>query len=149
MAESVNLKKTTKLKTINERRRGDRIFFWLLVAYPLLQLAVFYFYVNIDSFPLAFQTFDRVNQVYNFNDPMVNFRRYYSELTRNADLLNGLGRNLLAYVFGLVVSTPVSMMITYLIYKKVPGHKAFKVLFYAPTVVSGTVWVLLYTQVLL
>ena len=147
MTESVNLR-TTKLKTINERKRGDRIFFWALVAYPLLQLAVFYFYVNIESFPLAFQTFDRTNRVYNFSDPLVNFRRYFDELTRNSDLTNGLLRNLLAYFFGLVVSTPVSMMITYLIYKKVPGHKAFKVLFYAPTVVSSTVWVLLYTQVL-
>ena len=147
MTQSINIE-NKKMKSMNEKKRGDKIFFWALVAYPLLQLAVFYFYVNIDSFPLAFQSYDRELHVYSFADPLVNFRRYFNELTMNSDLVNGLLRNLLSYAFGLIVATPINMFIAYLIYKKVPGHKVFKIMFYAPSVVSSTVWVLLYTQML-
>ena len=34
---------------------GERIFIWSLLAAPLVQLAIFYFYVNISAFTLAFK----------------------------------------------------------------------------------------------
>jgi hypothetical protein len=39
--------RTTKTKRMGDK--SDLIFYWCLVALPLLQIAIFYFYVNFNS----------------------------------------------------------------------------------------------------
>ena len=47
-----------KGKKIN---RSKNIFYWTILAFPLLQFAIFYIGVNLNSFVLAFQEFDMYN----------------------------------------------------------------------------------------
>ena len=47
--------KTMKRKFKGEM--GELIFYSALIALPLLQIAIFYFYVNFNSFLMAFQKY--------------------------------------------------------------------------------------------
>ena len=135
-----------KNKQINMKKRGDLIFFWSLLAWPLAFLAVFYFYVNINSFVLMFQRYDVDTRTYYFGDIFYNFKRFFSEFSASNEIPMGLLRGAIGYIYSLIISTPITLYFSFVIYKKVPCHKFFKIMLYAPSVISSTVWVLLYTQ---
>ena len=42
----------------SKKNRGKTIFYWSVLAFPLLQFAIFYIGVNLNSFALAFQKFN-------------------------------------------------------------------------------------------
>lgn len=136
--------KPIKVQTINDRVRGDKIFYWGCLAYPIIQFLIFYVYVNIDSFVLAFQKYDEVTKTYNFTDPLYNFNRFISQFQESNVLGRGILYNFLNYFIGLLIGTPIVIFMSFAIYKKIPGHKWFKIILYAPTIISSTVWVLLY-----
>jgi ABC-type polysaccharide transport system permease subunit len=135
-----------KISTINERVRGDKIFYWCCLAWPIFQFLIFYVYVNLDSFVLAFQKYDEVTHTYNFTDPFVNFNRFIAAFQESNVLGRGVLYNLLNYAIGLLLGTPLVIYMSFAIYKKIPGGVVFKILLYAPTIVSSTVWVLLYSH---
>ena len=137
-----------KQKTLSERSRGDKIFFWALMIWPIIQFSIFVIYVNLDSFPLAFQKYDVDTKKYYFGDLLVNYKRFFGEFTASTEIGKGLLRNLIIYVLSLVINIPMAMYFSFVVYKKAPGFKAMKVLLYAPTVISATVWVLIYSQTL-
>ena len=49
--------KTTERRT-RKKSRGKDIFYWSIIAFPVLQFLIFYVGVNINSFALSFETFD-------------------------------------------------------------------------------------------
>lgn len=135
-----------KKLTINQKKRGDSIFYWCGLAWPIFQFIVFYIYVNLDSFVLAFQKYDTVTHTYSFPDPLYYFRRFFGEFKGSNVMIRGVLYNILNYFIGLGIGTPIVIYLSFALYKKVPGHKAYKILLYAPTIISSTVWVLLFSQ---
>ena len=136
-------------KNISQRLRGDRLFYWGILAWPILQFIVFYLYVNIDGFVLAFQQYDVDSKIYSFGtDPLVNFKRFFSDIAASDEVLVGMMRSFMLYCFGFFVSTPIVLYLSYVLYKRVPGDHFFKIMLYVPTIISSTVWVLLYTQLM-
>ena len=139
--------KKPKMKTIKQRTKQDKIFFWTCLAYPIIHFAIFYVYINADSFVLAFQTYDKVTKTYNFSKPLQHFERFFREFWgANNLVLPGLFLSFLSYCIGFFIGTPLTLYYSYVLYKKIPAYKFFKVILYAPAVVSTTVWVLLYKQ---
>lgn len=140
------MQSTVKINTINQKKRGDSIFYWCGLAWPIFQFIIFYLYVNVDSFVLAFQKYDTVTHTYNFSDPFYYFNRFFGEFKGSNVMVRGIFYNILNYLIGLGIGTPIVIYISFVLYKKVPGHKVYKILLYAPTIISSTVWVLLYSQ---
>ena len=136
---------TKKISTLNQRTKGDRIFYWGCLAYPIIQFLIFYLYVNLDSFVLAFQTMDE-NYTYQFTDPLYNFNRFFAQFQESNILGRGILYNFLNYGIGLFIGTPLVIFMSFAMYKKIPGHKTFKILLYAPTIISTTVWVMVYSH---
>ena len=149
MKTEIANKGENKKKKMNARLRGDKLFFWGILLYPILHFIIFYLYVNVDGFVLAFQSFDVETQTYSFaSDPWRSFRRFFTDIGASDEVLVGMWRSFILYCFGLFICTPIVFYFSFVMYKKVPGHHFFKVAFYIPTIISSTVWVLLYTQLM-
>ncbi len=76
-----------------------------------------------------------------------NFKKFFTEIfsSRGAKyLLNGAYFHLISTIFCL----PLSYMVAYIIYKKLPATGFFKVVLYLPAIVSGMVTVLLYKHII-
>ena len=62
------------------KTKGDKaelIFYISLIAFPLIQVLIFYFVVNFNSFLLAFKDYDyEVGVYFNKQDLFVNFKRF-------------------------------------------------------------------------
>ncbi|MDD7214197.1 MAG: sugar ABC transporter permease [Clostridia bacterium] len=117
------------------------IFVWSMLALPILQFVVFFIYVNINSFFMSFQNVNYGTGKIEWS--LVNYKRFFYELTHfdnfRRAILNSLwagGNNLLLLVLSLVFA--------YFFYKKVPGGKVFRIVFFIPSIISIVVYTMVY-----
>ncbi|WP_251547966.1 carbohydrate ABC transporter permease [Pumilibacter intestinalis] len=113
----------------------------LLVA--ILHFCVFYIYVNIDSFLIAFQ--DQHTGAWGFG----NFRLFFDDISLGAqsEVLISL-KNTMIYFVVLLATNLFSFLLSYFIYKKIMLWKFFRFVFVIPMIVSGVVLVAVYSNML-
>ena len=118
------------------------VFICLILAVPIIHWLVFWLYINIQSIILAFQ--DMRTGEFTF----YNFEKFWGELTK--PLANNIGvaiRNTLLYFANsIIVIMPLSLVISFFIYKKILFYKGFRIIFYLPAIISGIAMVQAYTR---
>lgn len=125
-------KKKNKFKS----SRQDLVFYSLLMIWPLAQFAVFYVGVNVNSFALAFQKIDLLNgTTWTLGG---NFKEIFVRLTAK-NFLVMTKNSVLAWLISLCVTTPLGLLFSYYIYKKMPGAGAFRAILFMPSIVSSIV----------
>ena len=135
----------SKTKSVNSIKTSGKIFFWVMVALPLLQFAIFYVAVNFNSVLLAFKSYE------NFTGNIVtkwiwfeNFESIFHEW-RAGELLNMVVLNALKYMaIDIFIVMPVSVLFSYYIFKKFALSGVFKILIFLPNVVCIMVLVIFY-----
>ena len=132
-----------KKKFLTAERKG-KIFAYAFIAYPVIQFLIFYVWVNINSILMSFQTYKGVNengvQIYAWG--FENFRRLFSDFTNAASSIRvGLANTLKYFAMNIFLMFPISVFISYFLYKRVWGYKIFRVVFLLPGMMSGVVFV--------
>lgn len=142
------------MKKLTKSRVKYWCFYAALIVLPLLQFAVFYVYVNINSIVLAFQKYEistggDIASGYVFGG-LENFKRVFGELfgafgyNQNARLVYSL-KNSLWMTFALFfISTPLTLLFSYVISKKVPASEFFKFFLFLPSIIPAVVLSLIY-----
>lgn len=125
----------------------ERAFIVLMLAWPVIHFIVFWLYVNFDSLLLAFQTPESFG-----SDKMKwtldNFKFVYHEFFGGGTEMLIALRNTLLYFASSMLVFPLALIMTYFIYKKIPFHKTFRVIFYFPTIISGAVTVSIFKYII-
>lgn len=104
------------------------LFILSCIVLPILNFLVFYVYVNLSSFTMAFT--DR-NGAFSLD----NFVRLYKEITEPDSPLQIALKNTLL-TFGItMIMFPFQVLVSYFIYKKIPLAGAYRFLFFIPTVI--------------
>ncbi len=130
-------------KERKKRKIMDGLFYASFMIIPLTAFLVFYLYVNIDSFIMAFQKPNDAGDGLKFA-AFENFIWVFKEL-KNPDPNNPSDNLGLAFIntfksFGIsIVMFPIGLLVSYFIYKKITGYRLFRIFFYLPTIVSGVV----------
>lgn len=135
------------LKTKNSlsaKKRKELAFYIAIMALPILQTLVFYFYVNFNSFLLAFQEYDGMSYHFAGFDTIKKVFTLEHSVFRNFNFGIVIGNTVLAWLFGFFSSTIPSVFFAYYIYKKHIGHDAFKVILYLPHIIPHLVFVIIY-----
>ena len=127
---------TSKKKKFNKSRMMFLIF---CIVPPLLHFLIFYIFPNISSFFMAFTNVD--------GDPSFdNFVRFYKEIANpDSELRIGMKNTLLTFAL-LVITFPFKVLVSYFIYKKIPGAKFFRIVFFLPTIVFSVAVALIFQQ---
>ncbi len=122
-------------------RRG--LFIGALLAWPLIQLAIFYFYVNFESFLLAFQSVDtELNTVW---AGFSNFATVWKDIMKPGSvILLGLRNGIILWVAQFLIHTPSSLLFAFMIYKKYRGTNLFRVLVLLPSIISSMLVALMF-----
>ena len=130
-----------------KKNREKTIFYWTVLAFPLLQFVIFYIGVNLNSFALAFQEFDLYDEglkFVGFDRLWVNFKAVFQEF-RDADyLLKAFNNSIIAYLIGLFVGLTLALLFSYYLYKKFFMSKFFKVVLFLPFIISSIILVVIY-----
>lgn len=130
-----------KGKPINKRRV---LFVVCCCILPVLNWLIFYVFANLSAFTMAFTNKDGV---LSFD----NFIRFWDELTNPAADVDGTGiqtaiKNTFL-TFGItLVSFPFKVLVSYFIYKKVPGSGIYRILFFLPSIIFGVALAMIFKE---
>ena len=113
-----------------------------LFIYPMLTIAVIgmikYLWINFSSILLSFSVENEFGeQIYTF----ANFERLFDEFKNSDSEIWKALVNTLKYFFMYTGKTLVSFVVAYFLYKKIWGYKAYRVIFYLPSIVSPIILV--------
>ena len=127
-------------KNYSRLERRDFLFVYLLVAFPVIQFLIFWFYVNASSIALAFQ-----DNMGGFT--LANFKMVYQGFVETDMLGVNLGKSLLRsfilWIVGEGLIFPITLITTYVLTKKIAGHYVFRVIYYVPGLMGAIIWTLL------
>ena len=112
------------IKKQKNRKIGETIFFWSILILPLIQFCIFYIGVNFNSILLSLKTYDyKTGEFYysGFN----NFILFFDQFGKSGNLMwTYLENSLIFFLAGLGITTPLSILFSYYIYKN--GHRKFQ-----------------------
>ncbi len=119
-------------KQINDRR--DLLFVLCLIAFPALQFIVFYIITNVNSFVLAFQSYNATTglQFAGFE----NFKQVFYDLQNTPEVIKSLVNSFKVYFVHLLINMVLCVLFSYYIFKQYTGHKIFKVMLFLPSIIS-------------
>ena len=132
-------KKSKRLKDT-----GELIFYICLIALPLLQVAIFYVYVNFNSVLLSFQKYEKLNDAFVFDPTFANFKRLWMELTETTILWDALKNSFAIWIYTSIFGKFLALMFSYYIYKKWFASKIFKFFLFLPSVLPSILLVIMF-----
>ena len=119
------------------------LFVFSIFLIPTIMFLVFWLYVNIQSVLNAF----RLEIGGELTWSLRNWKYFWQDLTTSNGLVNmgEIIRNTLLYFFiNIGVILPLSFVFSYFLYKQIKGYKFYRVIFFAPNLISAAVLATLY-----
>lgn len=147
MRKNKDFEQQTSVKlNVMSREKKRLLFYALIMAYPLLQVAVFYVYQNFSSILLAFQkhNVDYVEGVYTVTTTFENFGLAWNRFINSGQMVKN---SFVMFLIAIVVSMNLAIIFSYYIYKQCPGAGIFKLALFMPQMVSGVVFVMLFRYI--
>ena len=144
--EKINKNKPKEKESTSNVRKKELIFYAAFIAFPIVQFLIFYVYVNLNSFIMAFRKFDSVAGDYYWVG-LTNIRDVIREIKLGGMLRGAIKNSLIVYGLDLLM-LPLQVFLPYYIYKKMPGSGFFKVMLFLPSVLSTMVLGLLYISIM-
>ena len=123
---------------VHTRRFRKNLFLCIMLAIPVIHFFVFWLYVHVSAFTMAFQ---------NIRGDFIgwdNFKWYFRNLTSDrpsVNMLEAIRNTFIFWSFNLVVEMPIALVISYFFYKKIWGYKIYRVLLYLPSILSSVIMV--------
>lgn len=138
-----------KKKVMRRSAKLDNLFCISFLALFLIQWAIFWVYANFNSAAMAFMRYDRIRGEHVFFTAahlFDNFKLVFTTIASSSGtyVTNGV----IMHLISTVVCLPVSYMIAYIIYKKLPASGFFQVVLYLPVILSGLVTTLLFKHII-
>ncbi|MCQ2399579.1 MAG: sugar ABC transporter permease [Clostridia bacterium] len=117
------------------------------LALPIVNFILFYIVVNIDSFFLAFQRPKFGDGFGAMEFSLENFKtvfKNFSTKTGDGIMLEALKNTMLFFLNGLVLGLPISVLMSYFVYKKIKLYKVFRFVTYLPCIITSSALVILF-----
>ena len=141
---------TKVLKKLNRRniKWKKLAFYTILMAIPVIQISLFYVYVNFSSFLMAFRNYSLTDEgmIYTYSwENFVNFQNGWAELVSDQ---TRLANTFIYFAFGLIINIPLALLSSFYIYRKKHASGFFKVMLFMPQVLSSLVLAFIYKEIL-
>lgn len=125
-------------------RKGMLPFCYAMVALALINFLVFYVVINFNSIIMAFKEFTGYDENYveQYRWSFANFERFIKEVQLpNSTIAVALKNTIKYFLANILITIPISYLVSYLLFKKVKGYSAFRFIFFLPSVISAAVYV--------
>ncbi len=139
--------KAKGLKKGRSAKRTRTIFIISALAWPVLHWIVFYLVLNVQSLVMAFQVTDLKTQTVAWS--FANFERLFVEGFSGVEpvLSEAVRNTLIFFAFDMLVLKPINIINGYFFYKKIPGYKIYRFIFYLPAVLPTIVLATLFRYI--
>lgn len=124
-------------------KSNRRLTFYIIgMAYPILQVVVFWFFVNINSILLSFRKLEYLEQSYHFVG-LNNFKQVWFDFFNKAEFAIAFKNTFM--IFGIsLVAMLIPLIMSFYLFKKYPMSGLFKVVLFLPSIIPGMATVLCY-----
>lgn len=149
-AIKVNNPDIKKRHGFKQRRVKELVFYWTILALPLLQFVIMYVVVNINSFLLAFQNIGYDGETGAYAISWVgfkNFGTFINEIFHDSLMSGRFLNSLWVYLLTLFFGTAGSVVFSFYIYKKYRGSGFFRLILMLPSFLPAVVMVLIYSRI--
>lgn len=119
------------------------VFCCLVLAFPLIQFAVFYIGVNFNSIVLSLKNYDYDTGTYSFAG-LDNFKLVIHNFNELYVLKKSFVNSVILICCSLFIGMSLSIHFSFFIHKKVFGYKVYKIVLFLPNIVSMIVMVLVF-----
>lgn len=130
-------------KRLKRRKRSwpRRLFIILMLAYPVLHFLIFWVYLNSNAVYLTFTRYiwNQGKFVFSAADPFINYKMWIGQIRTNPTIQSMIRTSLGYFPVTCLISMPLSLIFSYFLYKKVPGSKIYRVIFYLPSILPVAV----------
>lgn len=116
-----------------DKKFKKNLFIIGMLFYPVLQFALFWGYVNLDTIILTFQKFSWSNGTYVWSQ-FQNYKEVIDDLLHSESTHMMLRNSLLYLPITCFISLPLSLIFSYFLNKKVPMSKFYRVVFFLPSI---------------
>ena len=131
-----------KTKRKSKLNTGDLIFYCCMLAFPVLQFVLFYIATKSNAILFAFQGFDIVTGRATWTVEYV--VKAFNLIVSDSAMLSTLKMSFLSYAIVTFIGTPLGLLFSFYISKKMPGHGLFRVLLFLPSIISAIVLVVIF-----
>ena len=138
-------------KQPNQRRKKELIFYSLMMIIPVIQVAIFYFAVNINSISLSMKQFTfggSGSEAGYYFAGFDNFRKCIHDLFSEFSLRSSFKNSMLGFGMQTLIMPWLAMIFSYYIYKNRFGSKLFNVFLFLPSIISPLVITMIYKVML-
>lgn len=111
------------------------LFIGLMLLYPVLHMLVFTIYINFDTIRLCFQKFNFMTGETEFAG-LYWFKKFFEEMRTTYALKRSFINSMWFIPVTNFILLPISIVVAFFLHKKVPGAKAFRVVFFIPSIIS-------------
>ena len=127
---------------LSRRNRKKYIFYFVMMAWPIIQFCVFYIGINVNSIIMSFQSFNTETNEYYFSG-FTNVVAVYNNLIHDSMFHTAIENSFI--FFGVTLfCTCLALFFSYYVYKKMPGSKFFRLVLYLPSVISPVVLAIMF-----
>ena len=130
-----------KTNTSFAGKKERYLFIFCMLFVPVVFFAVFNVGVKLNSVLLSLKEYDA--GVYKYVG-FKNFVKVFNNLFNDVEVIYSFKNSVKFYCAGLFITLPLSILTTFLIYKKIPGSEFFKVMAYLPQMLSTIIMTLMY-----
>ena len=113
-------------------------FCYIIIILPIVNFALFWFYKNLSSVALGFQDGYGAFTLDNF--AMV-WKGFTSQDKFGHNLWESLGRSVIIWSISAFISTPISIITTYVLACKIRGHNVLRICYIIPGLIGTLIWV--------
>lgn len=136
-----------QVNAFQKKRINDLIFCLCVIAVPVVQFAIFYIGVNFNSVVMAFQKVEIVDNRYVYEwAGLSNFQDMLFELKYGSELILAFKNSLIAFCISVGVGTTLALFFSLYIFKGMAFSKTFRVILFAPSMVSAIVTVKMFSS---
>ncbi len=135
---------TNAKKGLNTASVKRGFFIAAMLVVPLASFLIFYVYMNLNSFGMAFTSIDIYGKstFVGFD----NFKFFLNSLKGDSQVGLSLKNSITMWILSFGISMPLYLIFSYFIYKKMIGNKMFYILSMIPQIVSTFVFALVYKR---
>lgn len=127
------------IRTLSRKNKGLIFFILFACTVPVINWLVFYIFPNASSIVMAFQ-----DSKGDFS--LVNFQRLWKEFQLpTSEIRIALKNTLITFAISLACFIP-RVLVSYFIYKKVPGYRIYRILFFLPSILFSVCVAMCFTR---
>jgi ABC-type sugar transport system permease subunit len=131
-------RKKSPFQTANRKRT---IFIIVMLAYPVFHFLFFWIFINFNSVALTFKGFFQTDpNDFELNETVTfftfkNYGYWFNEFATNNKVQQMLLNSGSYAVLNLFVALPLSLLAAFVLFKKIPAHGFFRVMFFLPSII--------------